>query len=132
MRLLGRRRHPLSEIRGRDDATLARSGASTTELLRLVNVGPFLKAFGTEYLPVKHTSGLIFCNSGQIEMVSISNFTRKFANGQEYAVNFPYTDDFDFPYVSFGINLDAPPDRPSIQKALVKCLPGVRSGGRFA
>jgi hypothetical protein len=25
-----------------------------------VNVGPFLKAFGTEYLPVKHTSGLIF------------------------------------------------------------------------
>jgi hypothetical protein len=65
-------------------------------------------------------------------MVSISNFTRKFANGQEYAVNFPYTDDFDFPYVSFGINLDAPPDRPSIQKALVKCLPGVRSGGRFA
>src|SRR5580700_10504364 len=65
-------------------------------------------------------------------MVSISNFTRKFANGQDYAVNFPYTDDFDFPYVSFGINLDAPPDRPSIQKALVKCLPGVRSGGRFA
>jgi hypothetical protein len=60
MRLLGRRRHPLSEIRGRDDATLARSGASTTELLRLVNVGPFLKAFGTEYLQVKHTSGLIF------------------------------------------------------------------------
>jgi hypothetical protein len=31
-------------------------------------------------------------------MVSISNFIRKFANGQEYAVNFPYTDDFDFPY----------------------------------
>jgi hypothetical protein len=47
MRLFGRRRHPFSEIRGRDDATLARSGASTTELLRLVNVGPFLKAFGT-------------------------------------------------------------------------------------
>ena len=41
MRLFGRRRHPFSEIRGRDDATLARSGASTTELLRLVNVGPF-------------------------------------------------------------------------------------------
>ena len=47
MRLFGRRRHPLIEIRGHDDATLARSGASTTELLRLVNVGPFFKAFGT-------------------------------------------------------------------------------------
>jgi hypothetical protein len=47
MRLLGRRRHPLSEIRSRDDATLARSGASITEPLRLVSVGPFLKAFGT-------------------------------------------------------------------------------------
>ncbi len=47
MRLFGRCRHPLSEIRGRDDATLARSGTSTTELFRLVNVGPFLKAFGT-------------------------------------------------------------------------------------
>jgi hypothetical protein len=30
--LLGRRRHPLIEIRSRDDATLVRSGASTTEL----------------------------------------------------------------------------------------------------
>jgi hypothetical protein len=47
MRLLGRRRHPLIEIRSRDDATLARSGASITEPLRLVSVGPFLKAFGT-------------------------------------------------------------------------------------
>jgi hypothetical protein len=47
MRLFGLRRHPLSEIRSRDDATLARSGGSTTELLRLVNVGPFFKAFGT-------------------------------------------------------------------------------------
>jgi hypothetical protein len=47
MRLFGRRRHLLSKIRGRDDATPARSGASTNELLRLVNVGPFLKAFGT-------------------------------------------------------------------------------------
>ena len=47
MRLLGRRRHLLIEIRSRDEAALARSGASTTELLRLVNIGPFLKAFGT-------------------------------------------------------------------------------------
>ena len=47
MRLLGRRRHLLIEIRSRDDATLVRCGASTTELLRLVNVGPFFKAFGT-------------------------------------------------------------------------------------
>jgi hypothetical protein len=47
MRLFGRRRHPLSEVRSRDDATLARSGASITEPLRLVSVGPFHKAFGT-------------------------------------------------------------------------------------
>jgi len=47
MRLFGRHRHP-SEIRSRDDATLARSGVSTTELLWLVNVGPFLTAFGTD------------------------------------------------------------------------------------
>ena len=47
MRLLGRRRHPLSEIRSRDDVTLARSGASITEPVRLVSVGPFHKAFGT-------------------------------------------------------------------------------------
>ena len=65
-------------------------------------------------------------------MVSISLFTRKFSNEHKYAVYFSLHDDLDFPYVSFGINLDAPPDRPSIQKALVKCLPGVRSGGRFA
>src|ERR1700730_14327747 len=42
-----RRRPPLSEIWSRDDATLARSDASITEPLWLVNVGPFLKAFGT-------------------------------------------------------------------------------------
>jgi hypothetical protein len=47
MRLFGRRRHPLSEIRSRDDATLARSDASITEPLWLVSVGPFHKAFGT-------------------------------------------------------------------------------------
>jgi hypothetical protein len=46
MRLFDRRRHPLSEIRSRDGATLARSGASITEPLWLVSVGPFLKAFG--------------------------------------------------------------------------------------
>jgi hypothetical protein len=34
--------------------------------------------------------------------------------------------------VSFRINLDAPPEPPFIQKALVKCLPRVRSGGRLA
>ena len=36
------------------------------------------------------------------------------------------------PYISFQINLDAPPERPFIQKALVKRLLGVRSGGRLA
>ena len=64
-------------------------------------------------------------------MVSISNFTGSLQMAK-YVVNFTYTDDFDFPYVSFRINLDAPPERPFIQKALVKCLPGVRSGGRLA
>src|SRR3981189_855825 len=46
MRVFGRRHQPLSEIRSRDDVTLARSGASITEPLR-VSVGPLLKAFGT-------------------------------------------------------------------------------------
>ena len=59
-------------------------------------------------------------------MVSISIFTKNFANGQKYVVNLPYTDDFDLPYLSFRINLDAPPEPPFIQRALVKCLPGVR------
>jgi hypothetical protein len=39
--------------------------------------------------------------------------------GRNMLLNFPYTDDFGFAYVSFEINLDVPPDRPSIQKALV-------------
>jgi hypothetical protein len=56
-------------------------------------------------------------------MVSISKFTRKFANEQKYVVNFSYADDFDFPYVSFRINLGTPSKRPFILKALVKvCL----------
>jgi hypothetical protein len=50
MRLFGRRRHPLSEIRSRDDGTLARSGASITEPLRLVSLGPFHKPWHG-YLP---------------------------------------------------------------------------------
>jgi len=53
-------------------------------------------------------------------MVSISNSTRKFVNEQKYVVNFSYADDFDFPYVSFRINLDAPAERPFIRKTLVK------------
>src|SRR6516165_9304223 len=42
-----------------------------------------------------------------------------------------YTDYFAFPSVSFLIWLP-PLGLPSIQKAPVKCLPGVRSGGRVA
>src|SRR5580692_9100043 len=46
-----------------------------------------------------------------------------FANGQKYVTKFPYADDFDFPYVSFRINLGTPSKRPFILKALVKvCL----------
>jgi hypothetical protein len=97
-----------------------------------VNVGPFLKAFGTEYLPVKHTSGLIFLQFRSTRDGIDFEFYQEVCKWAGICCKFPYTDDFDFPYVSFGINLDAPPDRPSIQKALVKCLPGVRSGGRFA
>jgi hypothetical protein len=97
MRLFGLRRHPLSEIRSRDDATLARSGASTTELLRLVNVGPFFKAFGTAICQGNihlHT----FSDSGiKLDMVFILNFTRHFADGQNILANFPGTNDFDFP-----------------------------------
>jgi len=43
MRLLGRRRHLLIEIRSRDDATRVRSGASTTKLLRWWMSAHFLK-----------------------------------------------------------------------------------------
>ena len=42
----GQRRHPLSEIRSRDDATLARYGASISEPLRLVSADHFLKPLG--------------------------------------------------------------------------------------
>ena|ERR1700730_8568597 len=35
----------------------------------------------------------------------------------------------DFRYVSSRINLESPLGRPFIYKALVKCLPGVQSGG---
>ena len=42
-----------------------------------------------------------------------------------------YTDYFAFPSVSFLIWLP-PLEPPSIQKARMKCLPGVRSGGRVA
>jgi hypothetical protein len=45
-------------------------------------------------------------------MVSISTFTRNFANGQKYLANFVYANDFDFPYVYFRINLDAPTGAP--------------------
>jgi hypothetical protein len=45
-------------------------------------------------------------------MVSISTFTRNFANGQKHLANCVYADDFGFPYVSFRINLDAPTGAP--------------------
>jgi hypothetical protein len=41
---------------------------------------------------VKHTSRLTFYNSSQLDMVSISNFTRQFANVKRYATNFYHTD----------------------------------------
>src|SRR5947208_1996094 len=59
-------------------------------------------------------------------------FYRVFTNEQKYVAYFAYADDFDFPYVSFRISFDAPPESPFIQRALVKCLPGVRVGGRLA
>jgi hypothetical protein len=49
-------------------------------------------------------------------MVSIANFIRKFENERKYVVNTSYTDDFDFPYVSFRINLDAPPGVPTYKE----------------
>jgi hypothetical protein len=64
MPLFGGRRHPLIEIRRPDDATLARSGASITDFLRLVNVGPFHKACGRaigqgNYLSINHFAILV-------------------------------------------------------------------------
>jgi hypothetical protein len=49
-------------------------------------------------------------------MVSIANFIRKFENDRKYVVNSFYTDDFDFPYVSFRINLDAPLGVPTYKE----------------
>jgi hypothetical protein len=97
MRLFGLRRHPLSEIRSRDDATLARSGASTTELLRLVNVGPFFKAFGTAICQENMPLHNLFPLQVKLDMVSILNFTRHFADGQNIWQIFPTLNDFDFP-----------------------------------
>jgi hypothetical protein len=82
MRLVGQRRHPLREIRSGDDATLARSGAGITEPLRLVSFGPFLKAFGTAICQGDIVSAKPSCNSGQLDVVSMSNFIRFFTNGQ--------------------------------------------------
>ena len=59
-------------------------------------------------------------------MVAISTFTRNFANGQRYIANFVYTDDFNFPYVSFRINLDAPTGAPIYTESV--CLGFSRSG----
>ena len=81
MRLLGRRRHPLTESRSRDDATLACSGASITEPLRLVSVGPFLKAFGTAICQVNIHLQNLFSIQVKLDMVSILDFTRYFADG---------------------------------------------------
>jgi hypothetical protein len=101
MRRFGRRHHPLSVIRSHDDATLARSGASITEPLRLVRVGPFHKAFGTAicqgdiHLDI-HLHNL-FPIQIKLDMVSILEFTRYFADGQNISANYPDTNDFDFP-----------------------------------
>src|ERR1700730_10507321 len=73
---------------------------------------------------MKHTSRLTFFQFRSTIYGINAHFTRDVANVHKYAVNLLCADVFDFSYVSFGINLDAPPDRPSIQKALVKCLPG--------
>ena len=51
------------------------------------------------------------------------DFYQEFCKWQKYLAIFAYTDNFDFPYVSFRINLDTPSKRPFILKALVKvCL----------
>src|SRR5271166_3700416 len=59
-------------------------------------------------------------------MVSISNFTRYFTNGEKYIINFTDADNFDFLRMSSRINLDALIGAPIYTKALVKCLTGVR------
>ena len=51
MRVFGRRHQPLSEIRSRDDATLARSGAGITEPLR--NTGGLSFAIVLAIAPVR-------------------------------------------------------------------------------
>jgi len=96
MRLFGLRRHPLSEIRSYD-AILSRSGASTTELLRLVNVGPFFKCLWHGYLPGKYAYRLTFCSSSYPDMISISEFYYEVYESEEICDKFPPIDDFGFP-----------------------------------
>src|SRR6202047_1795193 len=96
MRLLGRRRHPLSARRSRDDATPPCSGASITEPLRLVSVGPFHKAFGTAICQGDIHLHNLFPIQIKLDMVYILDFTRYFADGQNISANFLDTNDFDF------------------------------------
>ena len=62
----------------------------------------------------------------KLDMVSILNFTRHFADGQNTLANVPDTNDFDFPLCPSEFNLDVSPELPFIKRALVKCLPGVQ------
>jgi hypothetical protein len=132
MRLLGRRRYPLIKIRSRDDATLARPGASMTKPLRLVSVGAFHKAFGTAICQRDIHHGYPLFNSRQLDMVSISNFIQYFTHAQTYFVNFPTTIILRFRMCLSELIWMPPSELPFIQKTLVKCLPGVWSGGRLA
>jgi hypothetical protein len=53
-------------------------------------------------------------------------FYQQGSQNRKIGCKFYFHDVLGFRHVSFRINLDAPPEPPFIQKALVKCLPGVR------
>ena len=59
-------------------------------------------------------------------------FYQQGSQNRKIDCKFYFHDVLGFRHVSFRINLDAPPEPPFMQKALVKCLPGVRSDGRLA
>src|SRR6202047_4759052 len=59
-------------------------------------------------------------------------FYQQGSQNRKIGCKFYFHDVLGFRHVSFRINLDAPPEPPFMQKALVKCLPAVRLGGRLA
>ena len=88
MRLFGRCRRPLSESPSCHDSTLACSVTSITELFRLESVGPSHKAVGTAIRQRDIHPSDLSKKVRHLKMVSISKFTRQFANHENVSASF--------------------------------------------